>query len=324
MMLLMYVTFIVPVRVCFFINVETTPEYTGVEIFELFLDSLFISDIFVNFITAYHDEHTFDLVVSPAKIAMRYIRFWFFIDVVACFPINLVLKQTGQSGASSNVNRISKLVRLPRMFKLLRLLRLMKLLRILRVARIFERMNINTDKSFFQGFKVFFYVSVVTHLVACLWYLIGSLEEGPESWVQSEDLIGHYATLSNRYVSSLYWAFSSLTTVGFGDIRAHSDMEKLFSIVVMICGVTWYAFIISTLSSLLSGWDRKHVMAKKRMQEMTEFIRDVKVPKDLAGRVREYTEYCVKHDKSIARGYKTDTLLKSLSPELRDEIVIHM
>eukprot|EP00947_MAST-08B_sp_MAST-8B-sp1_P005483 g5483.t1 len=322
MLLLMYVTFIIPVRVCFTINDEITEEWTSVDIFELILDIVFIVDVGVNFVTAFHEEKTFKMVVSPKRIAMRYITGWFFIDIIACIPINLILRGVGGAASESSINRIGKLARLPRMFRLLRLLRLMKLLRILRMTRIFDRLIMSFDKTAIQGFKVFFYVWMVTHLVACLWYLIGSIHDGAESWIKDEQFL-ETKDIGPKYVAALYWAFSTLTTVGFGDIRAQSDGEKIFSIFVMICGVTWYACIISSISSLMAGWDRKNMWSKKRIQEMTEFVNDIKLPKHLKERVNEYTDYCVKHDVHV-RGYNAGTLLKSLSPQLRSEVIIHM
>jgi len=58
----------------------------------LFIDFLFIFDIFVNFICAYEDEETGILVVSLRKISTNYMRSWFFIDLIAVLPVQLLEK----------------------------------------------------------------------------------------------------------------------------------------------------------------------------------------------------------------------------------------
>jgi len=41
---------------------------------------------------------------------------------------------------------------------------------------------------------------------------------------------------SNYFITALYFTCSSLTSVGFGNVSANTDSEKLFSICVMLMG----------------------------------------------------------------------------------------
>lgn len=72
-------------------------------------------------------------------------------------------------------------------------------------------------------------VLFATHLVACLWHAIGvklDVEDSQEcingveeGWVCRENLSNKP---SRAYIAALYWSFSTLTTVGYGDISARS------------------------------------------------------------------------------------------------------
>lgn len=42
--------------------------------------------------------------------------------------------------------------------------------------------------------------------------------------------------LRSSYITSLYFALSSLTSVGFGNVSANTDAEKIFSICTMLIG----------------------------------------------------------------------------------------
>lgn len=42
--------------------------------------------------------------------------------------------------------------------------------------------------------------------------------------------------LQSRYVTALYFTFSSLTSVGFGNVAPNTDNEKIFTILVMLVG----------------------------------------------------------------------------------------
>lgn len=45
-------------------------------------------DLCVNFLTAYHDPNSSELITAPSKIAKQYLRSWFLVDVVAVFPMD--------------------------------------------------------------------------------------------------------------------------------------------------------------------------------------------------------------------------------------------
>lgn len=46
-------------------------------------------------------------------------------------------------------------------------------------------------------------------------------------------------SVRSSYVTSLYFALSSLTSVGFGNVSANTDSEKIFSICTMLIGGGW-------------------------------------------------------------------------------------
>ena len=53
------------------------------------------------------------------------------------------------------------------------------------------------------------------------------------------------------YVTALYYTFSSLTTVGFGNVSANTMGEKIFSVVIMLIGgrVNFVVFVCLEVAS---------------------------------------------------------------------------
>uniref|UniRef100_A0A1A9Z582 Ion transport domain-containing protein n=1 Tax=Glossina pallidipes TaxID=7398 RepID=A0A1A9Z582_GLOPL len=88
--------------------------------------------------------------------------------------------------------------------------------------------------------------SLVAHWLACVWYVIAEKENmlndsGWETgWMHAlaERLRVPVYNITNAeaYSTALYFTFTSLTSVGFGNVSANTTAEKVFSIIMMLIG----------------------------------------------------------------------------------------
>ena len=80
-------------------------------------------------------------------------------------------------------------------------------------------------------------------------YAIGNVERSGTArigWLDSlgdqlgkpynESRAGSGPSIRDKYVTALYFTFSSLTSVGFGNVSPNTNSEKIFSICVMLIG----------------------------------------------------------------------------------------
>jgi len=321
--MLLYVVVTVPVRVCFNIQPEGAAD-----MFDLLIDVLFILDVFINMICAYHSR-TGELVVSQRLILVHYAKTWMILDVIASVPVYRFI-DFDANVENAQIKRLSKLARLPRLFRLIRLLRLLKLLRVIKLMRYFnqwEQLNIGLNVGLTRIFKVAFIVFMVTHLIGCFWYFMawaGNVNDElyEDSWVIRHGI--ENASSMTKYVTSVYWAFSTLTTVGFGDISAYTNSERFFSIFVMIAGVSWYAFIISTISSIISMFDRRNAIIKRKQRLLSEFMREARMPWDLRRRIFRYFDFVTSIEGGDGDSREMEGVLSMLSAQLRTEVTLHV
>lgn len=93
--------------------------------------------------------------------------------------------------------------------------------------------------------------AMMAHWFACVWYVIGLSEVTDKStvnWLYAlGDAInkpyGNFTAGSgpdegSAYVTALYFTLTSMTTVGFGNVAANTNSEKVFAVVAMLIGGT--------------------------------------------------------------------------------------
>jgi hypothetical protein len=120
---LLYTTFAVPYMIAF-VESGDPRQLEPFDIWDIFLDCIFMTDIVINFCTAYY--HQGEYVTNLNRIAVNYITSWFFLDFAGSFPFDkvvgaIVLAQ-GSDGADLS---FMKAFRIVRMLKLIRAVRLM-------------------------------------------------------------------------------------------------------------------------------------------------------------------------------------------------------
>ena len=55
-----------------------------------------------------------------------------------------------------------------------------------------------------------------------------------------------------KYICSLYWAFTTIITVGFGDILPVSNIQRIVIIVIEILGTSIFGYMINIIGMTLT------------------------------------------------------------------------
>uniref|UniRef100_A0A8C5N200 Potassium voltage-gated channel subfamily H member 6 n=1 Tax=Leptobrachium leishanense TaxID=445787 RepID=A0A8C5N200_9ANUR len=295
-------------------NWECGYSCNPLNIVDLIVDIMFIVDIIINFRTTY--VNTNDEVVShPGKIAIHYFKGWFLIDMVAAIPFDLLIYRTGSDETTT----------------LIGLLKTARLLRLVRVARKLDRYSEYGAAVLFLLMCTF---ALIAHWLACIWYAIGNVErpymEHKIGWLDNlANQIGKMyndtdqasgPSIKDKYVTALYFTFSSLTSVGFGNVSPNTNSEKVFSICVMLIGSLMYASIFGNVSAIIqrlySGTARYHT----QMLRVKEFIRFHQIPNPLRQRLEEYFQ----HAWSYTNGIDMNAVLKGFPECLQADICLHL
>ena len=75
--------------------------------------------------------------------------------------------------------------------------------------------------------------------------------------------------MSNKYIHSLYFMITTLSTVGYGDISAKNPTEKIVCIIAMILGVAAFAYVTSTMTDLVQKYGQDTVKLDSNLKLLT-------------------------------------------------------
>uniref|UniRef100_A0A8C4D821 Voltage-gated inwardly rectifying potassium channel KCNH2 n=1 Tax=Dicentrarchus labrax TaxID=13489 RepID=A0A8C4D821_DICLA len=279
---------------------------------DLIVDIMFIVDIIINFRTTYVNSND-EVVSQSSRIAVHYFKGWFLIDMVAAIPFDLLIYRSGEETTT-----------------LIGLLKTARLLRLVRVARKLDRYSEYGAAVLFLLMCTF---ALIAHWLACIWYAIGNVERSTSAgigWLDNlgeqlgkpynDSIIESGPSIRDKYVTALYFTFSSLTSVGFGNVSPNTNSEKIFSICVMLIGALMYASIFGNVSAIIqrlySGTARYHA----QMMRVREFIRFHQIPNPLRQRLEDYFQ----HAWSYTNGIDMNAVLKGFPECLQADICLHL
>eukprot|EP00948_MAST-09A_sp_MAST-9A-sp1_P001674 g1674.t1 len=229
-------------------------------------------------------------------ILTTYLKSWFIIDFASTVPIDKIAVALA-SASSTEGSSSGYALRSIKMVRIVRLIRLLKLARLLKLSKFAGQIDeyIEISPGALRLFSLFFQITFIAHLLGCFWYYVSSFDEQYSWWRKPMlELTGTYVSLGDKYVASLYWSFSTISTVGYGDIAAVTNIEKWYSVFAMLLGATVFGYIVGSITSLVDTFDEES-RNKRRIDEVKAYMKERRVPKMLQKRVKMYYQYFLKN-----------------------------
>jgi len=308
---LVYLFFALPVYMAY----DTAPQGL-MFIWASVMDTFFILDVCLNFGTGYMDKGG-TLVTCPARIGRKYVTSWFVLDVAAAIPWDW-LPSAKQDPRLADLKGF-------RFLRVLRVAKVSRLFRLFRDSKLKDRIDIITEASpaliFLYGVtRILFLLCGITHWTACAWYVVGTMPGQTDTWVEKH--LSPDATLAQRYVYSLYFTLTTMTTVGYGDIAATNFTEVCFVLVLLLVASIVFAGLMGALTDLIGNLNSSaNAMAEKK-RFLSQYMRWRGVPYGLFCAVRQHLIFVW----SNTEGYDTyeEEIKVQLSPVLRKELSYHV
>ena len=232
-------------------------------------------DFAFTFNTGYYNDEN-QVIGIRRKVCINYLKHWFFLDLLSSIPFGLleVFIPTG-SGASGLV-KLSRLRNIPKLLRLSRLIKIAKNLSYLQDIDFIISMN----QRLLRFIKVIAGIILCIHVTGCLWFLSAKMSDfAPETWVVR---FGYLE--SNKWVqyeTSIYWALTTLTTLGYGDIYPYTNIEKLITMIWELFAVYCLSFSIGSLTTMFADMDSKERIINEKLLLVDEFFHSTQLSVEL-------------------------------------------
>ncbi|XP_076647431.1 potassium voltage-gated channel protein ether a go-go isoform X3 [Halictus rubicundus] len=319
-----YTAIMVPYNVAF---KNKTSEDVSLLVVDSIVDVIFFIDIVLNFHTTFVGPGG-EVVSDPKVIRMNYLKSWFVIDLLSCLPYDVFNAfDHDEDGIGS-------------------LFSALKVVRLLRLGRVVRKLDRYLEYGAAMLILLLCFYMLVAHWLACVWYVtlrysigrsdadngvqyswlwkLANVTQSPYSylWTNTSTAPELVAGPSRRtmYVTALYFTMTCMTSVGFGNVAAETDNEKIFTICMMIIAALLYATIFGHVTTIIQQMTSATAKYHDMLNNVREFMKLHEVPKALSERVMDY----VVSTWAMTKGLDTDKVLNYCPKDMKADICVHL
>lgn len=263
-------------------------------------------DVVMSNLVGFYEEG--ELVMNQRRIILRYLRTWFLIDLIVLGPDWFLRLWTGSSGGDPGMaiqNRSSsegEMEDVANALRSIRVLRVVRLLRLLKVQRLMNLVYDILDSEYifilFTLLKLTCLISVLNHVIACMWYGVGyiTMENNERNWLENtnwkEDKESRVIDRSMvyQYTTALHWSLTQFTPASM-DSFARNVPERILSIVVVFFALIGFSSIVGSVTNSVAQLQALHGNSRRQFWLLRKYLNEKGIYEPTRTRLFSFLEH---------------------------------
>lgn len=138
------------------------------------------------------------------------------------------------------------------------------------------------------------------------------------------DVINHH--FEHQAIQAVYFAFTTMSTVGFGDLHPITNTERLLGVVLMIFGVSIFSYVmgsfishIATINAFYNDFEEQASLFKF-IGTLKKFNKGSEISPKYVTELEAYFDYYWSHNLLLAFGKDDYNIWMQLSKELINDV----
>ena len=173
----------------------------------------------------------------------------------------------------------------------------------------------------YKIFRLIIIAIIITYFIGCFWFYFCTLYkdvDGDKSFIHYNSLIDKGETY--QVVVSCYFALTTLSTVGYGDYYPISNNERIFAVVIMLCGVAFFSYIMGNFVEIVDSYGtltnelEDGEQLTKFFGLLTQFNRGVTLNQKFKEDIERYFDYMWENNRNWAVIEEDDQMILEQLP----------
>lgn len=263
--------------------------YFSLFVLDYVFDGFFLINIYMRHHFTYVEAG--QEVKDLEKIKMHYRKTGLLQDTVANIPWDVLAWGFVATPTYVPLLRLNRLLRLARLRPTLRL-----------IDQYLSKWRFRISSAATKLVHAFLYLFMVNHWYACVWiWIYRYVEEYTDmSWAGHDALSVVGEDISARYIRAFYFVITTLSTVGYGDIRPWRNIETIFELIVILTSACMFAGIIGQFTAYFQYLDSDGVNAfKSKLNSLRSYMSYRELPNDLQQAILSHHKFLWKRKQCL-------------------------